>query len=158
MLSLKGNQDRFRLTIPDGLIPDEVVEKYTKILKRKHSFITNPNDFVNETIQSIQVLGFNSATIQQAQPGPGNPIRNAKRVEENKFLHSRSDFSYRSQSNPLQLIDKTLNISFRHVAGYLNYFILFESFFYQFCRDTSSEVQPKYLNIDINRLVSTLIL
>ena len=149
MLSLKGRQNNFRLMLPDEFIPDEIKEKYTKVLKSRHSFVTNPIDFVNESIQKIQVLGFNSGTIAQPQTRRGTPTRDASRIEENNFLHGHTDYIYRSTANPEQLIDKTLNIDFRHTIGYINYFILFESFFYQYSRDTKNKQLPNQLFIDI---------
>ena len=85
MLSLKGRQDKFRLLLPDELIPDEIKEKYQKILVRKHSFITNPIDYVNESIQKIQVCGFNSGTIDQQQSGRGTPLRTPTRTTQNNL-------------------------------------------------------------------------
>ena len=67
MLSLKGRQDMYRLILPDELIPEEINEKYTKILLDKKSFIYKPIDLLNETIQKIQVLGFNNGTFAQKQ-------------------------------------------------------------------------------------------
>ena len=149
MLSLKGRQDKFRLLLPDELIPDEIKEKYQKILVRKHSFITNPIDYVNESIQKIQVCGFNSATIDQQQSGRGTPLRTPTRTTQNNFLHGASPYVYRSPANPIALLDKTLNVDFRMELGYLNYFILFESFFYQYTRDTASNKLPDHFNVDI---------
>ena len=146
---LKGRQDRFRLLLPDDTIPDEIKEKYTKILIDKKNIITSPIDFVNETIQKVQVLGFNNATYAQPQPRHGTPIRDPNRVDENMFLGRAVDYQYRSVDNPEQIIDRTLNIEFRHTAGFLNYFIMFESFFYIYARDTKSTKLPSPLAVDI---------
>ena len=146
---LKGRQDRFRLLVPDDTIPDEIKEKYTKILIDKKNIITSPIDFVNETIQRCQVLGFNGATLPQPQPRHGVPIRDPNRVVENNFLGRAVDYQYRSVDNPAQIIDRTLNVEFRHTAGFLNYFIMFESFFYVYSRDTKSNKMPSPLSVDI---------
>ena len=71
MFSLKSRQDNFRLLLPKEFICDEIVEKYTKVLQDAHSFYTTPIDFLNETIQGVQVLGFTGGTVQQQQPGRG---------------------------------------------------------------------------------------
>lgn len=149
MLSLRGRQDKYRLLLPDELIPEEINEKYTKILQDRHSFIYKPIDFVNESIQKIQVLGFNGGTIPQGQTMHGEPTINSARVPENYFNHTSSDVSYRAATNPVALVDKTLNITFRHTLGFLNYFILFESFFYQHARDLPNNRLPEMLPIDI---------
>ena len=149
MFSLKGRQDGFRLLLPQEFICDEINDKYAKILQNQKSFFTKPIDFLNETIQSVQVLGFSDGTVNQPQPGIGHPLIDPNRVKQNKFLHTATDFTYRSEVNPLQLIDKTLNITFRHTLGFLNYFLLFESFWYLYSRDKQYEDISFTFNIDI---------
>lgn len=149
MFTLRGRQDGFRLLLPKEFIPKHIEEKYTKILQENRSFITKPIDFVNETIQRVEVLGFNDATIEQLQPGIGSPTTRQNRVRENNFLHATAPKPYRSPANPQALIDKTLNVTFRHVLGYLNYFILFESFLYHYSRDYQNSELPKQLSVDL---------
>jgi hypothetical protein len=149
MFTLRGRQDGFRLLLPKEFIPKHIEEKYTKILQENRSFITKPIDFVNETIQRVEVLGFNNATIEQLQPGIGSPTTRQNRIRENNFLHATAPKPYRSPANPQALIDKTLNVTFRHVLGYLNYFILFESFLYHYSRDYQNSELPKQLSVDL---------
>ena len=149
MFSLKGRQDGFRLLLPQEFICDEINDKYAQILQNQKSFFTKPIDFLNETIQSVQVLGFSDGTVNQPQPGIGHPLIDPNRVKQNKFLHTATDFTYRSEVNPLQLIDKTLNITFRHTLGFLNYFLLFENFWYLYSRDKQYEDISFTFNIDI---------
>lgn len=149
MLSLKGRQDNWRLLLDNDFLPKEIVEKYSHVLAMKKSFIMSPVDFLNETIQKIQLLGFSNATYQQQQTTHGEPLRNKSRIAENDFQGGHDDVSYRAITNPLSVIDKTLNIQFRMSQGYLNYFMLFEAFFYKYCRDTSSSDLDDYFTIDI---------
>ena len=149
MLSLKGRQDNWRLLFDKDFIPDEITEKYTKVLNMRKSFITQPVDFINETIQKVQVLGFSGATFAQQQTTRNTPTRNEDRIAENNFQGSYDDVQYRAATSPVSIIDKTLNVQFRMSQGYLNYFILFESFFYKYCRDTSSGQLDTHFNIDI---------
>ena len=152
MLSLKSRQDMYRLILPDELIPEEINEKYTKILMDKRSFIYKPIDLLNETIQKIQVLGFNNGTVAQQQVMTGRSVMhpNDPAYEpQNKFQYSHTDYNYRTAANPVALVDKTFNIDFRHTLGYLNYFILFESFFYQNMRDMNYKNLPNQMNVDI---------
>lgn len=149
MFTIKGRQDFFKLTLPDNFICDEINEKYTKILKDQKSFIYKPIDFLNETIQSIQVLGITDAIVQQQQSANGYPIINQNRVEENRFMHTSTEYNYRSEKTPLAIMDKTLNVSFRHTLGFLNYFIIFENFWYQYSRDRRYIELPEFFNIEI---------
>ena len=135
MLALKGRQDNFKLIIPDDFIAKEINEKYTRILKVQKSFVYRPIDFLNETIQSIEVLGFNNAVFLQQQQASGKPIIDPRRINENRFAHTAAEVSYRSEQSPLNLIEKTLVINFRHTLGFVNYFLLFENFWYQYSRD-----------------------
>ena len=69
MLGLKGRQDKFRVRFPKEFLLEEVEEKYTKVLIEKHSFFVSPIEFLNESIQSIQILGFTGASMIQQQMG-----------------------------------------------------------------------------------------
>ena len=111
MFTLKSRKDGFRLLLPKEFLCEEIVDKYAQILQNQKSFILSPIAFLNETIQKVQVLGFNSGTIQQQQTSRGESITgDPKRFAQNRFLHTASDHTYRSEVSPLQLIDKTLNI------------------------------------------------
>lgn len=149
MLSLNSNKDNWQLLFDVNFIPDEIKEKYTKVLSLKKSFITDPVSFVNESIQKIQVLGFSGASFAQQQTTVGTPLRDQNRISENYFQHAASDVNYRSVANPIQIIDKTLNVQFRMDQGFLNYFILFESFFYKYCRDTTYDELDQYFIVNI---------
>ena len=85
MFTLRGRQDNFRLIFPKEFLCDEITEKYSKIITAKHSFITTPIDFLNETIQGIQVLGFNEGTVEQQQPGRGTYTNIKGRENQNRF-------------------------------------------------------------------------
>ena len=149
MFTLRGRQDKFRLNFPKEFIVPEIEEKYSKILKDKHSFIYTPIDFLNETIQRVEVLGFNEATVEQLQPGRGTYTNIDGRQAQNRFMHTTSGVNYRSEVNPINLIDKTLNVEFRHTLGFVNYFMMFENFFYLYSRDTRYEDMIPNLFIDI---------
>ena len=136
MFTLKPRKDGFRLLFPKEFIPEEINRKYSDILKSAKSFYTKPIDFLNETIRSIDVLGITNATYAQQQTTKGTPTRFANRKAENAFQGASTDVFYRSVANPLSLIDKTLNVTFRHTLGYLNYFLLIETFLYNYSRDT----------------------
>lgn len=148
MFALAPDKDGFRLLFPDEFIPEELEEKYTKILVESHSFITKPIDFLNETIQKIEVLGFSSGTMTQQQTRHGYPTREYDRVEQNWMQGGFADVIYRSNGNASQLVDHTLNVDFRHTLGYVNYFLLLESFYYQFARDTDN--LDRNLDFDFN--------
>ena len=151
MISLQSRKDAFRLLLPKEFLCKEIEQKYTEILFHKKGFFVNPIDFLNETIQRVQVLGFSNGTTQtQQQSSRGDkPLINPGRVEENNFMFPSGEYSYRSPDAPINLMDRTLNIEFRHTLGYLNYFMLFENFWYQCTRDRNYEDLNYNFNVDI---------
>jgi hypothetical protein len=149
MFGLKGRQDGFRLLFPKEFLVPQIEEKYTKILADKHGYYLTPIDFINESIQKVNVLGFQNATVQQQQSSRGEPTIDDNRTEQNKFLYAATDYNYRNGVSPISLTDRTFNVTFRHSLGYLNYFILFENFWYQFARDMKYDDLMQRLSIDI---------
>ena len=150
MFGLKGRQDAFRLLFPKEFLVPEIEEKYTKILAEKHGYYLTPIDFINESIQKVNVLGFTNGTVQQQQSSRGSePTIDETRIEQNKFLYASSEFNYRNSVSPIALTDRTFNVTFKHSLGYLNYFILFENFWYLFSRDMYYENMMQRLFIDI---------
>ena len=149
MLALNAKNNGIRILLPKEFIHPEVEKKYTNVLRRKRSFFTRPIDFINETIQKVDILGFNNAALQQRQTGRGYPLLDPSRVEENNFMHTNSEYSYRSEVSPIELIDKTLNIEFRHTLGFLNYIILFENFWYLYCRDMQYKDMVRQFKIEL---------
>ena len=106
MLGLKGRRDGFRLLLPKEFLYKDIEAKYSEILKQKKGYFRKPM-----------------------------PTIKKNRTEENAFPYPASENVYRSPVSAASLMDKTLNIEFRHSLGYLNYFMLFENFWYIYSRD-----------------------
>jgi hypothetical protein len=85
----------------------------------------------------------------QQQTKTGKPLIRQERVEQNAFQYPSTDFNYRKDVSPLSLVDRTLNIQFRHTVGYLNYFMLFENFWYMYSRDRAYDEMCHEFNIDL---------
>lgn len=134
-MGLKGRRDLFRLLLPKEFLYKDIEEKYTEILRKKNSFYHSPIDFINESIQKVQVLGFSQASYLQQQPKTGLPVVKPYRIRENEMLYPSTDEAYRAPVSMAGLTDKTLNIDFRHTLGFLNYFMIYENFIYKFSRD-----------------------
>lgn len=149
MLSLKGRKDNFRLLLPKEFLYKDIEAKYATILKEKKGMFINPIDFINESIQRVQVLGFQEAAFQQQQPRTGKPMIKPERVKQNAFQYPSTDVSYRSPASPIALTDRTLNIEFRHTLGLLNYFMIFENFWYMYSRDMNYSDMMHNIYIDI---------
>ena len=83
MIALNCKNNGARILFPREFLHPEVEEKYTRILKNKRSFFTRPIDFINETIQKVDVLGFQNAAMIQRQTGTGEPIQSFNFAERN---------------------------------------------------------------------------
>lgn len=151
MFGLKGRQDAFRLLLPKEFICEEINEKYAKILQEKHGYFISPIDFLNETIQKVNVLGFDNATTIQNQSYKGDVTipDNVPKNGNPEFMFPNGEFSYRSPVAPVTLTDRTFTIEFKHTLGYLNYFLLYENFWYIFCREKPYRELVKQFNVDI---------
>ena len=156
MLALRGRQDNFRLLLPKDFLCKEIEEKYSNILKEKHGVFKSPIDFLNETIQRVEVLGFTDATIQQQQSSRGEPLVKKDRIKQNNFLYPSTDYNYRSEVSPIALTDRTINIEFRHTLGFLNYFMVYENFWYMFSRDKTYKELFNRINVDIMNEIGSI--
>ncbi len=144
MFTLANKKDGFRLLLPkDFLLPD-IQKKYGNIIRKKRSFYVNPIDFLNETIQTVDVLGFQNATITQDQPSKGTTDK-----DTDEFLFPSAPYSWRNPQSPLSIIDMTLNIQFRHTLGYLNYMMIYENFLLQYSRITTYDELPDAFYVDL---------
>ena len=150
MLGLKGRADGFRLLLPKEFLHKDIEAKYAEILQKKKGFFVNPIDFLNESIQRVQVLGFNEAAYtNQQQQRTGTPTFDFRRYEQDAFPYPATEEAYRSPASPIGLTDKTLNIEFRHELGYLNYFMVFENFWYMYSRDMKYSDMMHNIYVDI---------
>ena len=149
---LPGNSSLFRMLLPNEFLVDPVKKKYARILRDKRMYYTSPIEFLNESLQRVELLGFNGATITQQQTGSQRPWFDQSRIQQNNLQGGVTEFVYRSGQNPLSIIDKVINVEFRHTLGYLNYFMLFENFWYVYSRDMATKKWHELvhqLNVDI---------
>jgi hypothetical protein len=144
MSLLSPKFDAFRFAFPSNFFTDEVLDKYAIYLKSQKNVLTDPVEFLNSTIKGTSFLGMGNATIKQDQTAIGSNYTDLNRTNQfgqqltkdtNEFLHTSSEYYYRSEKNPLSLIDKSFKVNFKHTLGFINYFMLMETFFYRYMRD-----------------------
>lgn len=128
MLSLSPRHDLFRFCFPKDFIPPKLEEKYRKVLSKNAGVIVSPIDYLNESIQGINIPGISELTIDQTQHSYNSLSKGKLNVEP-----SRSN-TYKSTSNPLNNINKEFTVTFRINQGYYNYFLLYESIFWKICK------------------------
>lgn len=140
MLSLSPRFDLFRFAFPKEFLPQEVEDKYQTILNRTPGVISTPIDYLNESIQGISFPGISEINIQQQQHSSNSDgkIDHGEIVRQSslRMLHvePKTEITYISSSNPLDKIEKQFKVTFRLNQGLYNYFMLYETIFYKFCK------------------------
>ena len=132
MLSLSPRYDLFRFELPKTFLPEEINTKYQNILNRNAGVITTPIDYLNESIQGINIPGMTELVTEQQQHSH-NSINPSNRLN---IEPGRSN-SYKSTGNPLDKINKEITITFRFNQGFYNYFMLYETIFWKYCKPTN---------------------
>ena len=129
MLSLSPRYDLFRFAFPKDFIPKELEEKYRKILEKNAGVVTTPIDYLNESIKGINIPGISELTVDQTQHST-NSITGRGRIN----VEASRENTYKSPSNILSNIDKEVTVTFRFNQGFYNYFLLYETIFWKYCR------------------------
>lgn len=132
MLSLSPRYDLFKFELPKTFLPKEVSDKYQKILNKNAGVITTPIDYLNESIQGINIPGISDLTIDQ----PQHSFNSISGEEKLNVEPGRSN-TYKNNANPLDKISKEITITFRFNQGFYNYFMLYETIFWKFCKPTN---------------------
>lgn len=129
-LSLSPRYDLFRFSLPKDFLPKEVEEKYMKMLSKDQSVLTTPIDYLNESIQGIDFPGISDIIVQQQQHGHNHSERSLGKLN----VEPKMDMMYQTPSNPIDKIEHSFKITFRMNQGLYNYFMLYETIFYQACK------------------------
>lgn len=130
MLSLSPRYDLFKFAFPKDFLPKNIESKYLEILNKNPGVITTPIDYLNESIQGINIPGISDVNIQQVQHSSNSISRNSNRFN----VEPKTDITYTSPSNPLDKIEKQFKVTFRMNQGLYNYFMLYETIFYRICK------------------------
>lgn len=130
MLSLSPRYDLFRFALPKDFIPKEIEEKYQQILGKNQAVIITPIDYLNESIQGITIPGISDILIQQQQHSTNESSRGLGKIN----IEPKRESIYQSTSNPLDNISQEFRVTFRLNQGFYNYFMLYETIFYQICK------------------------
>lgn len=138
MLSLSPRYDLFRFSFPKDFLPNEVEEKYQKLLSKNQAVITTPIDYLNESIQGINFPGISDILVQQQQHSSNEIGRKLGRLN----IEPKTDITYQTPSNPLDKINKEFKVTFRYNQGLYNYFMMYETIFHQICKPINRGHEP----------------
>lgn len=113
---LNSRNNLFNFRFPRTFIPTEVIEKYKKYLNRMPgNIITEPIDFINYSIQGVQLPGINFDPIQQA-PNDGT-------------------ITYHRGAVPIQnTIERQFTVEMQLLDGYINYWIMQDTLLYYYSK------------------------
>lgn len=155
MLSLSPRYDLFRFHIPKTFIPEEIEEKYTTVLSKKHGTLVTAIDYLNESIQGINMPGISDLTTTQTQHGSNGIVRSDVTGKKRINVEGAHEITYMPIANPLEKIDKEFKVTFRTNQGLINYFMLYETAFWHACREKSHDCESvMYIElIDENGIV-----
>jgi hypothetical protein len=132
MLSLSPRYDLFRFELPKTFLPKEVNDKYQKLLNRNAGVLVTPIDYLNESIQGVNIPGISDLTVEQEQHSHNSISgRNKIGVDPNR------QNTYKATGNPLDKISKEITVTFRFNQGFYNYFMLYETIFWKYCKPTN---------------------
>lgn len=113
---LDARNNLFEFSFPRNFIPKEISDKYKPYLNRMPgSIIEEPIDFINYSIQSVNLPGMGFEPVSQAQyPGRNVVWRDTKPTQE--------------------LFQKEMTVNFQLLDGYINYWIMLEvlNYYYRF--------------------------
>lgn len=143
MISLSPRYDLFRIALPKSFLPSEILEKYEEILRRDPNVFSTPIDYLNESIQGITIPGLTELTMEQQQHSSNQIVRSGPSKDQpigRLNVEPSLQINYKSPANPLNQLEREFNITFRKNQGLYNYFMLYETAFWQFMKTTNKPI------------------
>lgn len=115
---INSRNNLFNFRFPRTFIPKEVADKYRKYLNRMPgNLVTEPIDFINYSIQGIQLPGISFDPVTQA-PNDGTT-------------------TYHRGSIPIQnTIERQFTVELQLLDGFINYWILQDTLLYYYAKTT----------------------
>lgn len=151
-LSLSPRLDLFVFRFPKDFLPEEIENKYTKLLNKEKGTIRTPIEYLNESIQGISFPGISDLLVEQQQISQHPENINAKSGLKMKRVNvepTRNNVSY-SPKNILSQIGSEFTVTLRKNQGLYNYFMMYETIFYKALKEYANVTkQDDFFEIDI---------
>ena len=141
-LSLSPRYDLIRFSIPKTFLPPEIESKYTEMLNKESVTMTTAIDYLNESIQGINIPGISELTMVQQQHGSNGIERSDVDGRKRINVETSHDITYLNTTNPLENIEKEFKVTFRFNQGFINYFMLYETAFHYACKEYEWDCEP----------------
>ena len=138
MLSLSPRHDLFRFAFPRDFLPQEISDRYNAIINKNPGVVTTAIDYLNESIQGINIPGISDVNISQAQ----HSFNSITRTEKKLNVEPKTEIIHTSTTNPLDKIDKEFTVTFRLNQGLYNYFMMYETLFHYICKPILKNEEP----------------
>ena len=138
MLSLSPRYDLFRFQFPRDFIPTEIEQKYYKIINKDPGVITTCIDYLNESIQGVNLPGVSDVNISQQQHSHNSNDHNSRKLN----VEPKTDIIHTTSANPLDKINKEFRVTLRMNQGLYNYFMLYEILFHYICKTIRRNEEP----------------
>jgi len=113
---LGARNNLFEFHFPKTFMPNAISDKYKPYLNRiPGNVIENPLDFINYTIQGVNLPGMGFDAVEQDQ-------KTGRKIQ------------WRSTIPTQELFSKELTVTFQLVDGYINYWMMLEilNYYYKF--------------------------
>lgn len=124
MPSLDVRNDTFGFKLPKTFIPDAISNKYTQYINRMPTLFGDAIKVINSNIQSVTFPAMSYDPVEQYP------------IDSNRSKgHQRK---YRAGEHIQMLQDREFTVSMRNIDGCLNYWIMFEVFFYHYSMENSN--------------------
>ena len=127
---LNSRNNTFDFKFPRNFIPAEVAEKYkTYLTKVPGSMLAEPIDFVNYSIQGVNIPGVSFDPISQAD--------------------NDGSIRYQRGAVPIQnTIERQFTVTMQLLDGFINYWIMMDTLLYYYARSTTEPyTEPLTLRI-----------
>ena len=138
---LNPKLSNFYIQFPKGFFSKKITDKYIKYINKQDIPFDNVEQYINHTIQSINIPGMNIDTVEQIR-------QFGKKI------------TYKSSTPVQDLFNKDFNITFRLVDGFINYFIILDSIlnFLNFANDElfTTDIPVRILDNEGNVILSVL--
>jgi hypothetical protein len=119
---LNSKSDEFKVEFPRVFIPDHIKAKYAPYLHRLPTAINDVSDLVNYSIQSINIPSTSYEPITQTQAKTSRQDPDARGFNR----------THRAVGGTKSLQSKEFTVTFKMVNGYLNYWVMQETFWYHY--------------------------
>jgi hypothetical protein len=117
-LSYLARKDLFYVEFTRNFVPDEVAVNYNPYVDRMPTQISDARTLVESSLQGINIPSYQYDGVEQFHVDTLN--------------HNQIGTNYRSSMNTQDLTNKSLNLTFKLLSGYINYWIMLDTFFFHY--------------------------